>query len=128
MTGPLDIDADDWDAEVNRSKTPVLVDFWHEGCIWCKRLDPLYSELAVEFSGKLKFAKLNVLSSEENNRVAAKHGVMGTPTLILFCDGRPIESLVGYRSKEILRRELEGMIETYQECFKQHTPLRKQGG
>lgn len=125
MTEALDIDADDWDAEVNRSSTPVLVDFWHDACIWCKHLDPVYSQLAGEFSDKLKFAKLNVLSSERNSQLAAKFGVMGTPTVILFCEGRPIETLVGYRPKERLKRELELMIETQQDCFKQQTPLVK---
>jgi len=125
MTEALDIDADDWDAEVNRSSTPVLVDFWHDACIWCKHLDPVYSQLAGEFSDKLKFAKLNVLSNERNSQLAAKFGVMGTPTVILFCKGRPIETLVGYRPKETLKRELELMIETQQDCFKQQTPLVK---
>ncbi len=123
MTEALDIDADDWDTEVNRSSTPVLVDFWHDACIWCKHLDPVYSQLAGEFSDKLKFAKLNVLSNENNNQLAAKFGVMGTPTVILFCNGTPIESLVGYRPKEMLKREIQLMIETHQECFKQQTPL-----
>jgi thioredoxin 1 len=125
MTEALDIDADDWDTEVNRSSTPVLVDFWHDACIWCKHLDPVYSQLAGEFSDKLKFAKLNVLSNERNNQLAAKFGVMGTPTVILFCNGRPIETLVGYRPKETLKRELQLMIETQQDCFKQQTPLVK---
>jgi thioredoxin 1 len=125
MTEPLDIDADNWDVEVNRSDRPVLVDFWHEACVWCKHLGPVYSQLAGEFSGKLKFAKLNVLSNEGNNQLAAKFGVMGTPTVILFCNGRPIESLVGYRPKETLKRELQLMIETQKDCFKQQTPLVK---
>ena len=125
MTEPLDIDADDWDTEVNRSSTPVLVDFWHDACIWCKHLDPVYSQLAGEFSDKLKFAKLNVLSNERNSQLAAKFGIMGTPTVILFCNGRPIETLVGYRPKETLKRELQLLIETQQDCFKQQTPLAK---
>jgi len=128
MMQASDVDADEWDVEVDRSKIPVLVDFWHDACVWCKRLDPVYSELAAEFSGQLKFAKVNALSSEKNTQLAARFGVMGTPTLILFCEGRPIEALVGYRPKEMLRREILRMIDTYQECFKQHTPLGKHHG
>jgi len=78
MTEPFDVDADDWNAEVNQSTMPVLVDFWHESCVWCRRLDPVYTQLAGEFSGKLRFAKLDVLSSEQNNQIAARYGVMGT--------------------------------------------------
>jgi len=123
MTAPLDVNADNWHAEVHKSGTPVLVDFWHEACVWCRHLDPVFSQLAEEYSAKLKFAKLNVLSNENNNQLATKFGVMGTPTVILFCNGTPIESLVGFRTKETLKREIQLMIETHQDCFKQQTPL-----
>jgi thioredoxin 1 len=86
-------------------------------------LDPVYSQLAGEFMGKLKFAKLNVLSSGRNNQLAAKFGVMGTPTMILFCNGRPIETLVTYRPEDTLKRELQLMVETHEDCFKRQTPL-----
>ena len=125
MMEPLNVDADDWHVQVHESSMPVLVDFWHDACVWCKHLDPVYAQLAEEFAGKLKFAKLNVLSNKSNNELAAKFGVMGTPTLILFCNGRPIETLVGSRPKETLKRELQLMIETHQDCFKQQTPLVK---
>jgi thioredoxin 1 len=123
MTEMLNVDADDWRTEVDQSSVPVLVDFWHDACVWCRHLDPVYSQLAGEFVGKLKFAKLNLLSNERNNQLAAKFGVMGTPTMILFCNGRPIETLVGYRPKDTLKRELQLMIETHEDCFKQQTPL-----
>ena len=123
MIAPSEIDADNWHGEVHQSSTPVLVDFWHETCVWCKHLDPVFNQLAGEYSGILKFAKLNVLSNENNSQLAAKFGVMGTPTVILFCNGTPIESLVGYRPKETLKKEIQLMIETHQDCFKQQTPL-----
>ncbi len=125
MTGPLDIDSDSWHSEVHASKVPVLVDFWHQACVWCKQLDPVFRQLAGEFAGKLKFARLNVLSDEKNNELATRYGVMGTPTMILFCNGRPIESLVGYRPEETLRREIHLMIETHEECFRQQTPIEQ---
>lgn len=124
MANPINLEADKWDSEVNQSKLPVLVDFWHDACIWCRRLEPFFNELSEEFSDQLKFAKLNTLSSEENNELAGKFGVMGTPTMILFCQGRPIQSLVGYRPKEALRDELKRMIETYNDCFRQQTPVK----
>ncbi len=124
MSAPFDVTAKDWETQVIKSKEPVLVDFWHDACVWCKRLDPELREVAKEFSGKLKFAKLNVLSSEDNNMVGRKYGVMGTPTLILFCNGRVIQELVGYRPKDRLRRELQDMVGNYQACFKQSTPLK----
>jgi len=125
LTVPVNVDSKNWDLEVNKSEKPVLVEFWHQNCIWCKKLDPFIDEVAQIFSDKLKVAKINVLSSEENSHIAEHFGVMGTPTLILFCRGRPIEAIVGYRPKEVLIKEIQHMLETYEECSRQHTPLEK---
>lgn len=119
----LDVNADDWDAKVLGSKEPVLVDFWHDACVWCKRLEPELNSVAQEFSPKIKFARVNVLSSDANSDLGQKYGVMGTPTLMLFCNGRILEQLVGYRPKDKLRRELQEMVSNYEACFKQSTPL-----
>ena len=120
----VDVDAEDWETRVLESREPVLVDFWHDACVWCKRLEPELTEVAKDFYPKLKFARLNVLSSDSNTQLGQKYGIMGTPTLILFCNGRVIEQLVGYRPKDRLRRELQDMVDNYQDCFKQSTPLR----
>jgi thioredoxin 1 len=125
LTGPIDLDASSWASEVEGSSVPLLVEFWHDGCVWCKRLEPFFNELAGEFAGKLKFAKLNILSDDRNLELAERFGVMGTPTLILFCRGRPLRSMVGYRPKEMLRREIQEMIDSYEDCFREHTPLAK---
>ncbi|MEM3437930.1 MAG: thioredoxin domain-containing protein [Nitrososphaerales archaeon] len=121
----INVDSENWDLEVNKSEKPVLVEFWHQHCVWCKKLNPIIDELASVFSEKLKVAKINVLSSEKNAQVAEYFGVMGTPTLILFCRGRPIESIVGYRNKETLFMEIQRMIDSYKDCFEKHTPLEK---
>ncbi|MFQ5951224.1 MAG: thioredoxin family protein [Candidatus Geothermarchaeales archaeon] len=123
MAELLDVEAGGWESEVLDAEGPVLVDFWHEHCSWCRVLDPVLREVAGEFSEQLKFVRLNVLASDENNHVSHQYGVMGTPTLILFCNGRAVQSLVGFRPKEKLRSEIQGMIETYEDCFKQSTPL-----
>ncbi len=119
----VDVDAEDWETKVLGSKEPVLVDFWHDACVWCKRLEPELAEVAKDFSPKLKFARLNVLSSDANTQLGQKYGIMGTPTLILFCNGRVLEQLVGYRPKDKLRREIQDMVTNYQACFLQSTPL-----
>lgn len=121
----INVDSDNWDSEVNKSEKPVLVEFWHQNCVWCKKLNPIIDELARVFSEKLKVAKINVLSSEKNAHIAEHFGVMGTPTLILFCHGRPVESIVGYRNKETLFMEIQHMIDSYKDCFEKHTPLEK---
>jgi len=84
MSGVLDVSAADWEKEVLKANTIVLVDFWHENCPWCIRLDPVFSEVAEEYEGKVKFTKINVLDSDENREIAFKYGIMGThPSFLL---------------------------------------------
>ncbi|HYY90920.1 MAG TPA: thioredoxin family protein [Candidatus Dormibacteraeota bacterium] len=119
----IDVDSTNWDDQVAKSKQLVLVDFWHDSCVWCKRLDPELSTLAGEFTGKLKFAKLNIFSSDGNAEIGRKYGIMGTPTLLIFCNGRPVDSLVGYRPRDVLRKELREKVDKAKDCFKQSTSL-----
>ncbi|MCW4020016.1 MAG: thioredoxin family protein, partial [Candidatus Bathyarchaeota archaeon] len=120
----LDVNADDWEKEILKSEALVVVDFWHERCPWCKRLEPVYNEVAKEYEGKVKFAKLNVFSGHENQHVSMKYGVMSTPTLVFFCDGRPVEGVVGFQSKERLRQLVDDMIKRHPECINQSTELK----
>lgn len=119
----IDVESTNWEEQVARSKELVLVDFWHDACVWCKRLEPELNAVAGDFSGKLKFARLNIFSSDGNNEIGRKYGIMGTPTLLLFCNGRPVDSLVGYRARDVLRRELREKLDKAQDCFKQSTSL-----
>jgi thioredoxin 1 len=123
VSSVVDVDSKDWDEQVVRSKQLVLVDFWHDSCVWCKRLEPELKAVTGEFSGKLRFARLNIFSNDSNNDIARKYGILGTPTLLLFCNGRPVDSLVGYRPRDQLRRELREKLEKAQDCFKQSTPV-----
>ena len=124
MHSVLDVNADDWEKEVLQLDTLVVVDFWHNQCIWCKRLAPIYSEVSEEYKNKVKFAKLNVLANHENQQIGVKYGIMGTPTLVFFCDGRPIESATGFQPKERLKQLIDDVISKHQECIKQSTKLK----
>ncbi len=119
----IDLDGKEWDGQVVASKEAVLVDFWHDACVWCKRLDPELAEVAKEFSGKLKFARFNIFSNDENSKIAGKYGIMGTPTLLLFCKGRVVSSLVGYMPRAKLSQKIQEMIDTYKDCFTHSTPV-----
>jgi len=124
MSEVLDVSAGDWEREILKSDTLVLVDFWHEQCPWCKRLEPIYNEVAREYEGKVKFGKLNALESKENRDIAVKYGIMGTPTLVFFCEGRPIETVAGFQPKESLKQLVDDVIDKHQECIMKSTELK----
>lgn len=88
---------------VEKNETPILVDFWAEWCMPCRALAPVIDELAQEFQGKVRFAKVNV---DECKEVPAKFGIRGIPTLILFKQGKKVNELVGNQPKEKIKSML----------------------
>ena len=88
-----------FDPEVLQSPTPVLVDYWAEWCGPCKMIAPILDEVAKEYSGRLKVAKLNI---DENQATPPKYGIRGIPTLMLFKNGAVEATKVGALSKSQL--------------------------
>jgi thioredoxin 1 len=90
-----------FDAAIEGSSTPVLVDFWSEGCGPCRMLSPVLEELAAEQAGKAVIAKVNIGESLE---LSARFGITAVPTLIVFRNGQPVRTLRGVQSRrEILK-------------------------
>lgn len=90
---------DSFEDEVLKSSTPVLVDYWAEWCGPCKTIAPILEEIAVEYAGKIKVAKINI---DDNAGIAPKYGVRGIPTLMLFKGGQVEATKVGALSKSQL--------------------------
>lgn len=123
MLKVVEVQADTWEREVLKAEGPVVVDFWHHMCGWCLKLNPVYEQLPERFGDRVKFAKVNVLGSPENQSLAIGLGVLGTPTLKFLCDGRVVGEIVGYRPLERLVKEIEEILEKKDECLERSTPL-----
>ena len=96
-----------FDSEVLQSSTPVLVDYWAEWCGPCKMIAPILDDVAKEYAGKLKVAKLNI---DENQETPPKHGIRGIPTLMLFKNGNVEAIKVGALSKSQLAAFIDANI------------------
>lgn len=97
-----------FESEVLKSETPVLVDFWAAWCGPCRIQGPIVEELAREYESKgMKIGKMNV---DENMATGQRYGIMSIPTLIIFKDGKEAERMVGVQSKEAIKSKLGSII------------------
>ena len=106
-TNIITITDDSFEQEVLNSTTPVLVDYWAPWCGPCKAIAPILEEIANEYIGKIKIAKLNV---DDNSKTSPKYGVRGIPTLMLFKNGKVESTKVGALSKDQLVEFLNNNI------------------
>jgi len=96
-----------FEADVLKSPTPVLLDFWAEWCGPCKAIAPILDDLAKDYAGRVKIAKLNI---DDNRQTPVKYGVRGIPTLILFKNGVPAAQKVGAMAKGQLTSFIDSNI------------------
>ncbi len=97
----------DFENDVLKSDIPVLVDYWAEWCGPCRMIAPILEEIAKDYAGRVKVAKLNI---DENPGTPPKYGIRGIPTLMLFKDGAVAATKVGALSKSQLASFLDGQL------------------
>lgn len=104
MSEPFTVTDDTFDREVLRAELPILTDFWAAWCAPCHMIAPLVKEMAKDYDGRLKVAKLDV---DQNPNTALRFEVRSIPTLILFKRGKEVERIIGYKSKKELVKRIE---------------------
>jgi thioredoxin 1 len=96
-----------FDADVLKSSTPVLVDFWAEWCGPCRAVGPILEEISDEYGSKLKIVKLN---TDEESAIAIKYGITSIPAMYVFINGEVVKQIVGAKPKPALLKELESFL------------------
>jgi thioredoxin 1 len=99
----VEVNEASWNDEIMNSDKPVMVDFWAAWCGPCRVAAPVVEALAVEYSNKMKFAKINV---DDNQRIQGQYQVMSIPTFIVFVNGEIKKRFMGALPKERFESEL----------------------
>ncbi len=106
MSNALEVNEDNFDAEVLQASEPVLADFWAPWCGPCRMIAPMIDEIAKENAGSVKVVKINI---DDSPSLAAKYNVSSIPTLIVFNTGAAANQWVGAQQKQVLQEELDAL-------------------
>jgi thioredoxin 1 len=110
MAGQSVVEVNDanFDQEVLQSEQPVLVDFWAAWCGPCKALAPIVDEVATQYNGRLKVAKMDV---DRNSATPMRYGIRGIPALLLFKGGKVADQIVGYVPKDTIEKSITRVVD-----------------
>ncbi len=105
--GIVNVSSASWEQEVLNAKEPVMVDFWATWCGPCRMIAPAIEELAKEYTGKIKVAKVN---TDENPDLASRYRIMGIPTVMFFKAGQQVDQVVGAVPKAQLKNKIDSLL------------------
>ena len=107
MSNAVAVTSGEFDEQVLKSETPVIVDFWAVWCGPCKMIAPHLDTLATEYAGKVKVVKVNI---DDEREVTERYNIMSIPTLLFFKDGKVVEQVVGAVPKSVIASKLEALL------------------
>ncbi|MGD0080251.1 MAG: thioredoxin family protein [Methanoregula sp.] len=109
-----------WEKSVEKSAKPVAVMFYSPGCAFCRQIEPYFRNYAAEYRDTVVFIRLNVMTSPWT---AERYGVRSTPTFKFFCDGKPVQEMVGAVYPAILKKMVDEVLVHGKECAKRSTSI-----
>jgi thioredoxin 1 len=117
-TDVIELDKMRWKEIVENGDKPAMVMFYSPTCVHCKAMEPHFNKYAEELKNKIVFARLNIIDNQE---IVARYGIMGTPTFKLFCEGHPVQELVGEIYPSLLKKTIEDLFNYGHHCVKTTT-------
>ncbi|MHB8163738.1 MAG: thioredoxin family protein [Methanoregula sp.] len=122
MTEELLVEVDDliWERTVEKGTRPVAVMFYSPTCAFCHQMEPYFKNYAEEFKDSVLFTKINILT---NLWTAERYGVKSTPTFKFFCNGKPVQEMVGAIYPALLKKMIEEVLVHGKECANNSTTI-----
>ena len=117
---PAEVTDRTWETVVEHSEKPVAVMFYSPACVYCHQMEPYFQKYAAEYRQSVIFVKINV---QNNPWTAGRYGVRSTPSFTFFCNGKPVQNLVGAVYPAILKRAVDEVLVHGSECAKNSTAI-----
>ncbi len=103
----IELTDETYKTEIDKTDSPLVIDMWAPWCGPCRMIGPIIEELADEFAGRIRVARLNV---DEGQRAATEFGVQAIPTILFFAGGQEVDRAIGAQGKEVLRARFENLL------------------
>ncbi len=122
MTEELLVEVTDliWEKTVEKGTRPVAVMFYSPTCAFCHQMEPYFKNYAEEFKNSILFAKINIMN---NLWTAERYGIKSTPTFKFFCNGKPVQEMVGSIYPAVLKKMIEEVLVHGKECANNSTEI-----